>query len=1129
MRSTRYLFIMVVCAMALISGPTVAGAVLLLHADLPDSSARFYGELKQGMTSAGYTVDEVDAASLPARLERPAGPGDVLVVPNARHFPVEAAASLPGFLKRGNHLMAVSGPMFEKAVTWSGGKWTTKDEALSSSEPLKGKVFIDFAKQDLSTWSRMIGTPGNKGTYTHAQSGRRDLPGALRVEFDPLEGWELYDSPSILGSIPKGCTAIAFYTTSESATDMGVQCMEVDGTRWIANIKIPQGTKRFVLTESDFNLWRDKVGPGRGGANDHVHLDNTRQLSFIFSQDNDKSTRRSLLISDMQAVEDGAIFTFVPPVIESISPFYKVYRTYGFEGRIDGGSAFPVNAELVSPIMRSRGFGSDAVRKWRMIPVMDVYDTKGERRGTAAHIFLNNAQDYAGSTWGYIGLSQETLDKDPGRYSSLAVSMLKRITRGVFLANAGTNQFAYVDGEKAKYAACASNLSGGPVDAEVDFSIRSSEGKVVDASTVYAKLSTEKLKEVPGRSVVLPPGEYRISTVLKVKGEEIDRIAYPFRVIRYHELTQAERVIVHNGSFRLNGKTWYGLGMNYWPLASSGFENVDLYAEHWLDPAQYDPEAVEKDLALADKLGMTLLSVQYLFPRQAPAFMDFLARAEKHGIKVNCFLDGLHPLGVNMMGAPSDWKNHSNGTKLIKAAHLDKSPAVFAYDVAWEVHLGHDTDRRQYDKAWQDWVIDRYGSIENAESDWGFTPEHVDGVISGPSDAQITSDGPWRIYVAAYRRFWDDRISEGYRAVRADVLSADPCHLVGARSGYGGTGSVGVAARFPYDLASGAKHLDFTSPEAYILSGDRKSFMQGALNAAYGRFVSGGKPVYWAEFGVPLILGVGVPDYNHGRTPENHKQQSEFIHSMMELCRETNSNGAAGWWWPGGFRISENSDFGIISPDGTPRPAALEMKRAADSFCEPRETPKPDVLITVDRDKHVTGYAGLYQEIAPRLAKSIVDGKFPGVRTAGAGTTSANTPLVAVGNTPCNGHNPPKYLNAEFNWIKVNGKQVTDDAVVEVERGKPIYVEASIGNTAEAAWIAPKHGAQGEVYLLAESESGKSFLPISHDTPFLGDASVSRSKLVRAMDKETTFVFRMVAKDRAEFGEVLRMTIRPRR
>ena len=35
---------------------------------------------------------------------------------------------------------------------------------------------------------------------------------------------------------------------------------------------------------------------------------------------------------------------------------------------------------------------------------------------------------------------------------------------------------------------------------------------------------------------------------------------------------------------------------------------------------------------------------------------------------------------------------------------------------------------------------------------------------------------------------------------------------------------------------------------------------------------------------------------------------------------ESGADGVFFWWYPGGFRLGENSDFGIINPDGTTDP-----------------------------------------------------------------------------------------------------------------------------------------------------------------------------------------------------------------
>ena len=395
--------------------------------------------------------------------------------------------------------------------------------------------------------------------------------------------------------------------------------------------------------------------------------------------------------------------------------------------------------------------------------------------------------------------------------------------------------------------------------------------------------------------------------------------------------------------------------------------------------------------------------------------MDFLARAERRGIKVHIFLPGLHPL----------YPNFTQADNLIQAAHLPESAAFFAYDVGWEVHVGYYSARKEFDRLWRDWVVDRYGSVPAAERDWNYQPERVGGGITGPRGVQLVNDGDWRVYVAAYRRFWDDEISKRYRLVKERIRTLDTHHLICARSGYGGTGSMWIVPRFPFDLASGAKHLDFTSPEGYGLRGDRLGFLKGGLNTLYGRFVSGGKPVYWAEYGLSIWPHCDAKMLEQAR---------EYYQHLLAMTYDSHANGSAGWWWPGGLRVDEVSDYGIIEPDGTPRPAALQIQKFADKFMTPRKTPEPDYFLTVDRDRYVAGYAGIFNSRSEDYAAVVDSGNVPGLKTDGTGTTSANTPLVAVG----------------------NGREVKDDAVVDVQRGAPVHVEVSVGNIAEATWLAPE-------------------------------------------------------------------------
>jgi hypothetical protein len=69
---------------------------------------------------------------------------------------------------------------------------------------------------------------------------------------------------------------------------------------------------------------------------------------------------------------------------------------------------------------------------------------------------------------------------------------------------------------------------------------------------------------------------------------------------------------------------------------------------------------------------MNCVSISYTNLRQALPLRDFLRRCHKHGIKVNLFIAGAHPLHFQ----PDLVR------QLIEAADLANQPAMFAYDIA---------------------------------------------------------------------------------------------------------------------------------------------------------------------------------------------------------------------------------------------------------------------------------------------------------------------------------------------------------------------------------------------------------------------------------------------------------------
>jgi hypothetical protein len=337
---------------------------------------------------------------------------------------------------------------------------------------------------------------------------------------------------------------------------------------------------------------------------------------------------------------------------------------------------------------------------------------------------------------------------------------------------------------------------------------------------------------------------------------------------------------------------------------------------------------------------------------------------------------------------------------------------------------------------------------------------------------------------------------------------------------------------FDFTLTATPKHVDFFCMEGY-------SFRPGGTgpNAAgfvnrYIHFTSGGKPHLWIEFGGDAWNNVAMQPGE--REMADQAESHELIH---RAALRTGAKGSAPWWWAGGYRVSERSDYGILNPDGTLRPSGRLLQQYAKWFQTPREYPKSDIWFTMDRDAQAGSHWWIaFNTGAEAYGKAEADGKQLGVRSPATGTTSADTPLLAVGNTPYNGRNPPKYLNAEFNWFRIrigDGPwiEVANGARIRVPRNRPIVASVSAGNLQEATWLTPEHcqGKLGAVYLASTGESQLDFKqPIPKDTAYLEDADFGETlSLTDGVSTETKVVLQMTAEDRAWFGEKLRFTLDP--
>jgi hypothetical protein len=860
--------------------------------------------------------------------------------------------------------------------------------------------------------------------------------------------------------------------------------------------------------------------------------------------------------------------------------------------------AHPLSVFCSVPRARSATFDRRPPGRW--IPFLEAIGTDARSRGACGWCYLPMSGPYRGAGWACITLPVSssvilnevknlTLTQPPFCHSESAGRRMKNLTstrpsgafrtyiatapssvilsaaknpiwkstpplrhyiataldillRDAFIVRAGSRHWSYFRGELVDFGAEVTNLSDQRRTFQLRWTVATGTRPLRRCSARVAVGPGEAALAQPagsaGAARALDPGLYRATCELLSRGRLIDSLTHEFRVIATP--SSKRFVTVRNGRFCLNGKEWHPHGVNYWPSYVAGMEAAQYWG-HWLSPAFYDPQTVEKDLALLQRLGANAVSVQLNAPEQVRPLNDFLARAKSHGILANVFINGAHPL----------YPDEKLVASLIQQGRLADNDAIFAYDIAWEPNMGRRDQRRNWNRDWNRWILEQYGSLDKAIEQWGFRPEILDGLADNPADQQLMNDGLWRIYVAAYRRFADDFISRRYGRITRLIRKLDPNHLIGARTGYGGTGQPGVVPAFPFDLVSGARHLDFVSPEGWGLFGPWKDFREAGFTAAYGRWASSGKPVFWAEFGATIY-----PQISRRKIAE----QARIYQHMYRMILDSDADGSAGWWFPGGLRIDENSDYGIANLDGTPRPAALSLQAFAPLIKKPRgpapaatvgahgsapapqpshvipsearnltsgrtplsvilseakpalsevegnltsaRTPAESVILSaaknlihpritcaknpievlIDRDLHPSGYAGVWQRAKAAYLSARQAGRPVIIKTEATGKTTADMPLVTVGNIPYNGSGPLKYANAEFNFLRIKNasgqwQDVEDGAEVIVRAGEPIEVWASVANTGEAEWPQAR---RARVPVVSVPNTGEAQWPQAH-------------------------------------------------
>lgn len=930
----------------------------------------------------GYTVRTIPASWLDNPYAPLADLFDLILLCNPKSVPMGTKQALPRYVNKGGRLVVLGDLPFQQALWEYEGKWLDfaafREQIVPRLKPAVVLPFTDTA----AAWTRASNDLAPPSTATVED-------GVLHLHIANLTGWDTFQTP--LSGLPGDADSCFYFRAKgdEKTTQVAVELREQDGSRWIAAVAIRPELSPTLVPLTQFRYWKDNESRDRGGPGDLVRLAEVSSISFGLAHTHTHDAGNGphdIWIDDVGTANPGPnvnLEAFAPgdtaePVLETVSPHYKTYPVTNFSRtRMNPMQALmpPLDVQpksLRSPVARPQGTGLNKSRKYRYIPLIDALDQDGRVVGAAATLLLNSKEQGAGMI-AKLPISDPAFFANPVTQQWIA-ALGKRMLDGMFLMEGGATHYGTF-GEPLPTIGLAAVYRGKGASPECQgrLSITDETGKrlfsdqeqippnILGSDNRYARSHSGSWANVAGAT-----GPFRVTAELVRDGQVIDRLAHDVNVWRPNP--KPSFITVHDGDFWLDDKKWYAHGVNYMPSSGIGIEDGE-YFEYWLDPRSYDPDIVERDLTDCEAIGFNCVSVfQYHRSLDSGNLLDLLVRCRNHHLKVNL---SLRP------GTPMDFP-WDLVREMIEKGRFAQNDDIFAYDLAWEPNWRGQKDRQSYDADWLAWVNKTYGTVAAAEQAWGVSmPKQEDGTYTNPTDQQMGKEGPWGTMVRDYHRFLNDLTHERYGRARELVRSIDPNHSVSFRMSMAGDPTHGPA--WPcYDFQGLAGAVDIMEPEGYGRIGDWDRVKPGWWTAAYARCVSPGTPVVWAEFGYSACAQA-----IQEATPEKLAFAQTFYHDFYTMAYRSGANGTICWWFPGGYRWNERSDFGILNPDRSWRGITHVIHDWRERSTTPRDLPRPDVWLEIDRNATSLGIPGFYGQTREGFWQAVEAGKTPGLRTKG--------------------------------------------------------------------------------------------------------------------------------------------------
>ena len=1011
----------------------------------------------------------------------------LVIVAGVEAMPYAAQNAMQSYLNDRGRVLLLGGPAFQKPLQWQGTP-VTPDDYIAN-------VFNDLDRQhkqvlvDGQGVTSLHGVSDNKSGALTQKVGNYGLGGntlqrCLTVE--NLSNWATFQA-NVYVTL-EDANVISFYAKAgdDLTGAVSLEIVESNGARWRAKVPLSSTDwTHHAFVAEDFQYYRDGI---RSSAPDFTKISKVK-ISYEVNFLKLLQGYHSCYISDIVLcnVEDETIFKSSATSsynLNGVSPLYEQYPlTNAADISADEGQIFVSDRNYVIPrgtnalVSRHPGITAAGFNKdtdVRFIPLLTVTDAKGLFSGYAAWIDLYVSHTPAngkreGSMVGYFGATTDEFYNADGiaAVTETAVAMM----RNAFIVDAGTTEHTYIKNETSSITAgvkyvLLNDSDNSQVSAKVALyrgdrllAEYSSDTKPTSSfqNSIRAMLEAYNLsKGTPDRVVA----------TLLVNGQVIDRVEQSIHYWEPKPIGERSYIYTEDGYFKKDGKIINFFGINYFPsylgagVDGATKETLAQYTSTYKSfhsKGGYNPTVIINDLKRLKDIGMNAVAIQASAEhiKSSNNLLDFLRICEELGIYVDVSLTSVaYPL-----------KNYSASTvqTMIQKLHLHENDNIIAFDIAWEPRVGNylgggrgasngrHIGRKNWDDDFTEWVKVQYGSIAAAEAAWG---TKVDRTNSGHlliTDAMIDSTAPqYRKVIAAYYRFVDDIVSTTIEKNLSHIQSLAPDQLISFRMSMSGSArrtSNYTPSVYCFDFQSLSSSIDFMQPEGYELDASEDACLQVMFANAYARYAKPDSPVVWKEFG--KSVWPYREDGNFNPSEASIAATAAYYDYVLDYCLKSYTSGMFCWYSIPGYRVGEDSDYGVFNPDGSDRGEITALLRKyAPKFINQGER-KDTVYIAVERDDYVGGLFGMFDAVKNKLSSAYRAGKhvtfIDKSQNADGSYAYADTLLdeyVADAVSSTTGIAPLRYVNG-----------IVKDFTTTTKSGKT-YAQITICNTKQSIWRA---------------------------------------------------------------------------